>query len=191
PDTLRELNNGQTFEDLETAIRFFHKYGINIHGMWILGTDSDTISEFKRISRFNRKNNVDYAQYNILTPLPGTATYRELDSQGRIFDKDWSNYDSLHVVYEPKNMAPHELQWGMLGCYGDFYSYAAAVKCAIRTGFNTGITAVKKMFADAHFRSINPPLIKLFGRRLVNTWIKRNREYLASLRKLSTSLQSN
>ncbi|MBW3012388.1 B12-binding domain-containing radical SAM protein, partial [Candidatus Woesearchaeota archaeon] len=32
PDTLRELNKGQTVEDLETAIRVFHKYGINIHG---------------------------------------------------------------------------------------------------------------------------------------------------------------
>ncbi len=40
---------------------------------------------------------------NILTPLPGTPLFDEMDRQGRIFDKRWQLYDAAHhVVFEPR-----------------------------------------------------------------------------------------
>ena len=59
---------------------------------------------------------------NILTPLPGTPQFEELDAQGRIFDKRWQLYDAHHVVFEPKLMTPYELQMEVLRGYMRFYS---------------------------------------------------------------------
>ena len=41
PETLKALNKGQTPEQIESAINTIHNYGINIHGMFIFGADSD------------------------------------------------------------------------------------------------------------------------------------------------------
>ncbi len=45
------------------------------------------------------KNHIDTIQLNILTPLPGTPLFDELDDEGRIFDKRWHLYDAQHVVF--------------------------------------------------------------------------------------------
>ena len=42
---------------------------------------------------------------NILTPLPGTPQFQEIDEQGRIFDKRWELYDAHHVVFSPSDDA--------------------------------------------------------------------------------------
>ena len=39
---------------------------------------------------------------NILTPLPGTPQFDELDAEGRIFDRHWDLFDGQHVVFTPR-----------------------------------------------------------------------------------------
>ena len=43
---------------------------------------------------------------SILTPLPGTPLFEELDAAGRIFEKRWQLYDAHHVVYGTCVMTP-------------------------------------------------------------------------------------
>ncbi|MEI6724896.1 MAG: hypothetical protein WCN81_01585, partial [Actinomycetes bacterium] len=71
---------------------------------------------------FAIKNHIDTVMLNILTPLPGTPQYQELEAQGRIFEKRWELYDAHHVVFEPKLMTPYELQMEDLRGYMRFYS---------------------------------------------------------------------
>ena len=59
---------------------------------------------------------------NILTPAPGTRQFAELDDEGRIFTRRWELYDGLHVVFSPRQTAPHELQSAVLRAYRRFYS---------------------------------------------------------------------
>jgi radical SAM superfamily enzyme YgiQ (UPF0313 family) len=72
--------------------------------------------------RFAVKNHIDTVMLNILTPLPGTPQYEDLDAAGRIFEKRWQLYDAHHVVFEPKLMTPYELQMEVLRGYMRFYS---------------------------------------------------------------------
>ncbi len=79
--------------------------------MFVLGADHDTPDSVRDTVKFAMKNKIDTVMLNILTPLPGTQQFKELDAEGRIIERDWSFYDAQHVVFRPKQMTPlHLLQ---------------------------------------------------------------------------------
>ena len=79
-------------------------------------------------------NHIDTLMPSILTPLPGTPLFEELDAAGRIFDKRWQLYDAHHVVYQPALMTPYELQMEILrGCMR-FYSLRTGLRSSSRCG---------------------------------------------------------
>jgi hypothetical protein len=45
-----------------------------------------------------------------------------MKEEGRIFDYDWSHYDFFHVVFQPRNMSPEELNHGTAWLQRQFYT---------------------------------------------------------------------
>ena len=86
-ETLDHFEKSQTVEDIERAIGVLHDYGIRSHGMFVLGAEPDTVATVRDTVAFALKNRIDTVMLNILTPLPGTPQFRELNEAGRIFDK--------------------------------------------------------------------------------------------------------
>ena len=39
----------------------------------------------------------------ILTPYPGTPLFDRMEKDGRILTRDWSKYNQIDVVFNPKN----------------------------------------------------------------------------------------
>lgn len=103
------------------AIRVFHEYDINILGSFVVGLDHDTRDIFPATFRFIMDHSIDGAIINILTPYPGTALYEDYESEGRIFDHDWTNYYNSNVVYYPKGMTPAELMDGYYWLMRELY----------------------------------------------------------------------
>jgi radical SAM superfamily enzyme YgiQ (UPF0313 family) len=120
--TLDGFHKAQTVEDIEVAIKKLHEYGIRSHGMFVLGADTDTVQTVRDTVKFAMKNHIDTVMLNILTPLPGTPQFEDLEAAGRIFEKRWELYDAHHVVFEPKLMTPYELQTEVMRAYTRFYS---------------------------------------------------------------------
>jgi len=185
PQNLKEMNKKQSLGDIERTIKVFHDHGIEIHGMYILGNDSDTKDVFKSTSDFSIKTGLDYAQYCILTPIPGSKTYSQFEKEGRLLHKKWDYYDGLHVVFRPKNMTTDELQQGTIRCYQDFYSFPRAIKCALNTTLNIATTTIKKTYKKAYFPSLRPALMRLEGRKILSNWLDYNKTYLKYLSSLS------
>jgi radical SAM superfamily enzyme YgiQ (UPF0313 family) len=103
------------------AIRKLHSYGIAIHGFFIFGFDGDDEAVFERTVAFAQKMRLESAQFDILTPYPGTALYESMDKAGRIITKDWSQY-GYSPVFEPKSMSREVLQKGRDWAWREFYS---------------------------------------------------------------------
>jgi anaerobic magnesium-protoporphyrin IX monomethyl ester cyclase len=121
-ETLDRFDKRQTVHDVVRALRTFREHGLKTHGMFVLGADTDDRRTARDTVDFCMKNHVDTIQLNILTPLPGTPVYDELEAQGRIFEKRWHLYDAHHVVFTPKQMTPYELQRDTLRGFMRFYS---------------------------------------------------------------------
>jgi radical SAM superfamily enzyme YgiQ (UPF0313 family) len=91
------------------AVQTIQSYGININGSFVLGLDSDTEEELLDLPSRVADLGLNLAIFFILTPLPGTEIFAQLEQDGRILSRDWSRYTQADVVYKPANIDPKRL----------------------------------------------------------------------------------
>lgn len=108
-------------EEISDLISKIHKKGIIIHASIIFGMDDDGPDVFQKTVDFLIKEKIAYAEFFLLTPLPGTELRQKLEKEGRIFDYDWSHYDCFHVVFRPLKMSEETLEKGLWDAYKKFY----------------------------------------------------------------------
>jgi radical SAM superfamily enzyme YgiQ (UPF0313 family) len=109
-------------EEYKTVIRKIHDHGMAVAGSFMVGFDTDTRTVFDDTLGFLSDSDIDSAAFHILTPLPGTPLFSMMEKQGRILTRDWSKYDCMHVVFEPKNMTATELINGYFDMYATYYT---------------------------------------------------------------------
>ena len=127
--SLKETNKSHNrISFYEKAIKKIHQVGISIEGAFIFGFDHDDKSIFQKTVEFIEKVKLDMIQFTILTPLPATRLYDKLEKEGRITDRNWSNYDFSHVVFRPKLMTPQELKEGYDWAYRRIYNLPSIFK---------------------------------------------------------------
>lgn len=163
PDALKEMRKKQDVGQIQAAIKKFAEFDINVHGMFILGFDSDTKKSIKATTRFAVDSGINSAQFLILTPLPGTPLFDSFVQQDRLIASDWSHFDAHHVVYKPSNISTWELQWAQLKAHAMFYSRLRALK-NLAHGY------------------VTDSLIYLYARKLNQEYRRANRVYLKALR---------
>ncbi len=102
---IRDVGKGvnRTPEYLE-RIRKIHAYGIGLAGNFIFGFDHDDPTTFADVVGFVDAARLDGFYYSLLTPYPGTPLYEQMRQEGRLLERDWSLYDTDHVVYRPRLM---------------------------------------------------------------------------------------
>jgi radical SAM superfamily enzyme YgiQ (UPF0313 family) len=151
PATLKAYNKHQDVAAIQDAVRAFHVYDIDVHGMFVLGSDADDINVFDQTVRFALENRIDTVQFMMLTPCPGTAFYDRIVSEGRLLSRDWSLYDGHHCLMRPARMTPYELQIGTYKALARFYSarrslLLLAVTVARNVPFLAGLVVGEKQF---------------------------------------------
>jgi anaerobic magnesium-protoporphyrin IX monomethyl ester cyclase len=121
PATLAAFNKRQSVADIAGGLAALHSYGIKTHGMFVFGSDADTLETLRETTDFAIAHDIASVQFMLLTPLPGTRLTASLEAEGRIFTRNWSLYDGHHVVFWPKNMSPLELQDASIRAHHRFY----------------------------------------------------------------------
>jgi radical SAM superfamily enzyme YgiQ (UPF0313 family) len=109
-------------DDYARRVRLFHDNGIQVNGSFVLGFDDDRPDVFARTASWIEENRLECATFHILTPYPGTPLFREMEAAGRLLHRDWSLYDTGHVVFRPKHLTPEELLHGYHWMYQHLFS---------------------------------------------------------------------
>ena len=131
--TLKSVRKGfNRPEEYAKGIRDLQRRGITIMGSFMFGLDGDDLGVFKRTVDFVNAAKIDLALYHILTPFPGTKLYEQMDLQGRIHDRDWSNYDTGHSVIHPQGMTSEELQNGWYWAVRETYKLPHILRRLVR-----------------------------------------------------------
>jgi len=164
---LNYYNKKQTPEMIKKSLKKLHDYGINVQGSFIFGSDYDDKSIFQKTVDFCQDTDIDFPGFFPLTPYVGTEIRDELESQQRIFTNNWDYYDGAHVVFNPKNMTPYELQEGVINAFESFYS-----RSKILHHFSKG-----QLFYGIQ---------TLYFRYLIKKIIRQNQEYLDYLSQISS-----
>ncbi len=135
PKTLEAYNKKQSTDDIINCIKAVRGHGIHIHGMFVLGADTDDVDTIKRTADFAINLGIDTVQFMMLTPLPGTPFFTEMKEKERLLHTDWSKYDAHHVVFSPELMPPKTLQIETLKAMGRFYSWKYILRHLVKFDF--------------------------------------------------------
>lgn len=65
---------------------------------------------------------------SIAIPIPGTPFHKQVEEEGRIFDRDLSHYDGDHLVFKPKHVSPEEVFDAYRKINRHFYSWKNILK---------------------------------------------------------------
>jgi radical SAM superfamily enzyme YgiQ (UPF0313 family) len=111
-----------TVEDFKKTIKRIHDHGMTVQGGIIFGFDQDTPDIFDATLEKMYEWELDVVEINILTPYPGTPLYDRLEKEGRLLTKEWSRYNQVDVVFQPKQMTTKELYDGARKVAKDYFS---------------------------------------------------------------------
>jgi radical SAM superfamily enzyme YgiQ (UPF0313 family) len=159
PRTLEEYNKKQTRQDIISCIKTVREHSIHIHGMFVLGADTDDVEIIHKTTDFATDLGIDTVQFLILTPLPGTPFFHDMMQSRRLLHTDWSKYDVQHVVFQPRLMSPTTLQIETFRAMSRFYSWKYIFKHLGKLDF--------------HYAALG-----IFGKNTINKLLKASSVYL-------------
>ena len=115
-------------QSVPETLRAFRSAGIDPHVSLVFGFDGDTLESIDRTIDVMIAEKVHLLYAFLLTPLPGTDLHAQMEQQGRLLHRDYSRYDTGHVVFRPARMAPDELEDKFWEAYSRFYRNSAMAR---------------------------------------------------------------
>jgi len=94
----------------------------------MFGYDENPLGDFEFTIDFLMKHKVGAAIFSVLTPAPGTDLYTEMKEAGRIISTDWSLYDYVHMVFQPKGYSVDEFHNIFWKHYRSYFTYKMLAK---------------------------------------------------------------
>jgi radical SAM superfamily enzyme YgiQ (UPF0313 family) len=135
PGNLKRSNKRQNLgRDYKAVTGRLHSLGIMINGSFVFGMDDDREDVFRRTADWAIEHGITTATFHIQTPYPGTRLHAQMVREGRMLTRDWSLYDTRHVVYRPAQLQPEALKAGYDWAYHEFYRWAAITRASMHHG---------------------------------------------------------
>lgn len=155
-ESLKAMNKGWADPGkYAEQIKIIRKHGIDISTEMVVGADGDTLESIKNTAKFISDNRIAVPRFYILTPIPGTKYFDEMQEQDRIYNHDIYSYNGCEAVHVPKNMTPEELTQAYWELYNDVYKMKNIIKRTLltRSIFKRPINAVFYFFVNVFYRS--------------------------------------
>ena len=109
-------------------IRRIREAGMKVWGSFIFGFDNDDLDVFRQTLDFVEKAKLEFAQFSLMTPLPGTALYRQFEEEQRLVHRDWEKYDLGSIVFRHPMLTAKRLHFEKNRAYRRFYSIRSMIK---------------------------------------------------------------
>jgi radical SAM superfamily enzyme YgiQ (UPF0313 family) len=138
---LRQMKKGWNMRhgDYAAAIEQFHARGIMLYATFVFGYDQDTPATFDITLDFALRSRFCLANFNPLTPTPGTPLYARLHAEGRLlYDRWWLDPQFRYgqTTFAPRSMSADELTAGCFRARQQFNRYGAIVRRALNLQSN-------------------------------------------------------
>jgi radical SAM superfamily enzyme YgiQ (UPF0313 family) len=119
-DTLRQYKRVPIRDDKQREfVENCRQLGIRTVAGFMIGFPEDTESSIAHVLAYARELNPTYANFNIVTPYPGTPFFAAIKQQ--IADFDFGKYDVYQAVLKYKHLTPQRLMELHGRCFERFY----------------------------------------------------------------------
>jgi len=120
--------------DYAASVRKLREHGMMIYGTFVFGYDYDTVDSFDASVDFALRSRFFLANFNPLTPTPGTALYARLQAEGRLLHDRWwlaPGFRYGQAVFRPRRMTPEQLAEGCFRARRAFNTYRSIFRRAL------------------------------------------------------------
>jgi len=123
-ETIKRVRKGSSPSKARAAVTMANNAGISAHGLFIIGFPGETPAQAQETVDFALSLPIDFAQFSILIPYPGSDIYRDLVAQGRLDQEataeervsNWKRYSAylsftdLEPIFVPDGWTPEALK---------------------------------------------------------------------------------
>lgn len=114
---LADMNKKFDPKKILADLKTIKENNIGILGYYIIGFENETEDSIKKSLQKLKSLTIDVNQITIVTPLPKTKLWNELDSTYGIFEKDYTKFDTKHLVWHHPKLTKERLEqllhWGL------------------------------------------------------------------------------
>jgi len=168
PRVLKEMNKGETIQDIKRSIRAAQKAKLVVKAFFIIGCPGDNLKLVKKSIDFFKKMDIDLPRYSMMTAYPGSVLWGWVLENGR-FLKDAYEYTILHpdsskeVQFETKDFPARDRLEGMRLATKEAEKWIIRYKLKSKLGEKLGLFLYPMFKTDImhHF------LKKLYQMRLI------------------------
>jgi radical SAM superfamily enzyme YgiQ (UPF0313 family) len=121
--------------DYRSVVKRFDRRGISVYGTFVFGYDGDTADTIQDCLDFAMEAKLGIANFNPLTPTPGSPLYDQLARENRLLSPQWwldQNYRYGDPIFIPKSMSPKEFAQKCFQAKQAFYSWPSIAKRVFR-----------------------------------------------------------
>ena len=124
PDNLAECGKRQNMlSEYRRMLQTWRDHNAITYAGYIIGFPGDTYESIMRdVEYLKREIPLDFAEFFIWTPLPGSKDHQALYRKGARMNPDMNLYETAHVVMEHPKMSTDELMRAYHDAWSSFYS---------------------------------------------------------------------
>lgn len=162
-ERLDAINKREGTEDVLETIRLLQSYGLGTVGYYMIGFEDDTKKEIEADIKKLAGLKLDITQICILTPLPQTVLWDEIEERYGIFEKDWHKFDMKHLVWNHPNIPPEDMEDVLDRSLRKVYSRMTPIRTSFRVWANAyrfaglvGVRAIRSYITRANEFDFQP-----------------------------------
>ncbi len=126
PEIINTLHKDTTLEQVIEAVRYSREAGLQVVGYFMIGSPGETPDTIRQTIDFAKELKVDFAQFSVTTPFPGTELYN-IYMQNKQESISWDSFvyagtdNPTTPVFESDNLNREDLKKWLGRAYRDFY----------------------------------------------------------------------
>ncbi|MFC2066157.1 B12-binding domain-containing radical SAM protein [Chloroflexota bacterium] len=125
PEILSTLHKDITLKQVEEAVGISREAGLHTVGYFMVGSPGESPQTIAETIAFAKKLKLDFAQFSVTTPFPGTELYSLLENKGDHIPWESFIYDragsQVTPVFENSQLSRNDLNRWARRAYREFY----------------------------------------------------------------------
>src|SRR3989338_5379420 len=160
-ELLKSMKKGPnaTTAQARKAARIFEDAGIQVHGTFVFGMPGETKETIAKTIEFAKELDIDFVQFSVAQPYPGTEFYEYLKKRNLLKFDSWSEFideeGCIAPIFEYENLTREDLDKALHAAYKAYYLRPSYILKAVRqrltnpellkTSFRSALNLLKYM----------------------------------------------
>jgi radical SAM superfamily enzyme YgiQ (UPF0313 family) len=118
---LDRCKKGITLEQSKSAIKMAKEVGLVTIGHFIIGLPMETEETIRRTIDFAKSSGLDFAQFYMATPFPGSDFYEEAKANGWLIARSWEEIEQGSCAINYPHLPKEKIEAWRRKAYHEFY----------------------------------------------------------------------